>query len=76
MTCPQCQSPMIASPAPDVRTLAHAMAKNGAHPAYAQHFAETHHDKQGDLGVVSTCPNCRYVTRAKVDPAPRTGKAA
>ena len=64
MTCPQCSSTMIASPALPVREIVKAMVVNGATPFYAQNFADTHHEKQSEHGVTQTCPNCRYVTRA------------
>jgi predicted RNA-binding Zn-ribbon protein involved in translation (DUF1610 family) len=75
MKCPQCGGEMIPSPAPEVRQIARGLIQGGATPAYAQNFAETQHEKQAELGVIQTCPNCRYVTREKAA-APRTSKAA
>ena len=55
---------MTASPSPDPKLARLAMVKNGANASYAENFIDTHEAKQQQFGVVQTCPNCRYVTRA------------
>ncbi len=65
MDCPQCHTPMIENPLPAEREIVKGMVEKGSQHAYAANKAATMKEKEARLGVVLTCPSCRYVTRAK-----------
>lgn len=69
MKCPQCGTEMTPSPSPDKTNQRMSMVKHGANAAYSENFLDVQLAKQNELGVVQTCPNCRYVTREKANGA-------
>lgn len=64
LRCPQCGTPLVANPAPSRREIIRGMVDEGHKPEYAADRADRRLEKEADLGVVCTCPRCRYVTRA------------
>lgn len=63
--CPQCGGALRPNPAADKRTIVKAMVEGGASAPYANNFADAHHEKEAEHGVVHVCSGCRYVTRIK-----------
>lgn len=77
VTCPQCGTTMVASAPADRRSIVKNMVEGGHSVRYAGNVADSTVEKEESLGVVYTCPRCRYIMRVKDEASnDKKGKAA
>lgn len=65
MKSPVSNADLVASPAPDERTLLKGMHDADHQAAYAARFVDQHLEKERELGVIHKDPTTGYITRVK-----------